>query len=146
MTFSKEEKQKIYALYCGCQIAYPSDDFINSKWIPGRWSWSVVADTNYSVENTRLVLKPLSRISDEDALLCADNLGVDIYFKGTSKLVPEELRVQKVKECLFNHIHDFVAINEIVGIIDFLRSKGYALPYQGIDLFEAGVAITSKTN
>lgn len=83
------------------------------------------------IEDSKLILTPLSEITDEDAIEVAEICGFNSNQKQMGKWF--------VKDGLM-HKADFCA-DKYVQLIDFLRSRSYALPYTGIDLYEAGIAI-----
>lgn len=73
----------------------------------------------------QLILRPLSKISDEDA--------IEVYKMVRGVTSDDRLMIYK------GRYYAKVALN--TEATDFLRSRSYMLPYKGIDLFEAGIAI-----
>lgn len=117
------------------------------------------------IERLRLILKPLSQISDKDAIEVAKIIyplpfqrhtnGWSISRDFTINGYPY-IKIQNPKNvysfqidcalCAFDlyNMDENVTIEtpmNNVHVIDYLRSKNYALPYLGVDLFEAGIAI-----
>jgi len=95
------------------------------------------------IEEYQLILKPLSSISDEDAIEVAK-----IHFGSSfpEKVLPNDYSfVISVGKRLSNNINNTL-INGLtwLEITDYLRSKSYLLPYMGIDLLSAGIAITPE--
>lgn len=91
----------------------------------------------FNTEECQLILKPLSKISDEDAISVAKLMpNYDPLDQTASDEEILEILVFDGKEATTEHIEELP-----LKIYDFLRSKGYALPYMGIDLFESGIAI-----
>lgn len=76
----------------------------------------------YGVRNRYLLLTILSKITDEDALMC-----YNLHFKGylDKDLRPDESRVNFSKKHIVRPIEVCIPI-----VIDYLRSKGYALPFR----------------
>lgn len=108
----------------------------------------------------KMLLTPLSKITDEDAIEVASTC-LTGHWQIESK---DELSVVLVYdkylvEIWLNEINfiDFRVRNlknkyqltdpelSLIDIIDLLRSKGYALPYKGISLFKLGIAIDKTT-
>lgn len=120
-----ENKTKFFALYWGLEFT-GSDHY--GEYMPGTWSeYPKYVDKQY------LILKPLSSISDEDA--------IDIY----SIMIPTGRSTEK--ERIFygrSFIKNYDTTNEtlefaqsyldIQRAIDFLRSRGYALPWMGLSV------------
>lgn len=89
----------------------------------------------------KLLLKPLSKISDEDAMMCSGIIGEEI--PDDYDLSSEEAK-QAVKvfgQTLQKNLHkDDGGVTP--RLLDFLRSRGYDCGYQNIpSLVEAGIAI-----
>lgn len=84
-------------------------------------------------EEFHLLLTPLSSITDEDATDIATIVtSWDIH----SPLPPEDV-YEWLDEVLFNNSNtcaDYVSGFEMLEIIDYLRSRGYAMPYMGISV------------
>ena len=116
MGMTSENKAKFFAQYWGQKYIY------SNEW--GKYS-DKVGSFNQSkhMDNAILILKPISSISDEDAAYIHYGHSASVlkdYFDGDWK------RAEKKLES--NHV-------------DYLRSKGYALPWMGLSveqMVEAG--------
>jgi tRNA splicing endonuclease len=114
-----ENKAKFFAQYWGQHVLYFSSDFLRK----------IDNLTLDSVENDDyLELKPLSQISDEDASKVCDLIFI----------TNNNLNIQQIKQIVIliesNNWNNYK-------IFDYLRSKGYALPYMDLsveDLIEYG--------
>lgn len=114
-----ENKAKFFAQYWGQHVLYFSSDFLRK----------IDSLTLDSVENDDyLELKPLSQISDEDASKVCDLIFI----------TNNNLNIQQIKQIVIliesNNWNNYK-------IFDYLRSKGYALPYMDLsveDLIEYG--------
>lgn len=115
-----ENKAKFFAQYWGQKVL----------------SWGeVVVDPMYKWRNipkmktssfTSIILKPLSSISDEDCVLCHK-----MYFRYTEDQKLNEHSISFVKKYIIEP-KEFIMNT----ILDYLRSKGYALPWMGISVEE----------
>ena len=130
-----ENKTKLFTQYWGQHVLYFTSDFLRK----------IDNLTLDSVENDDyLELKPLSQISDEDALWTINNH----YFKFENPI----LELSKLK-ALTKEIHISYIFNDATRHLilkpenlyphnyDYLRSKGYALPYMDLsveDLIDYG--------
>ena len=127
---NNENKAKFFALYWG-QNVLPVSFWGSANDI----SYHIFRPQNeYDFNNSWLNLKPLSSISDEDAIEVSKIRGVrnNLSFFGKEFIGN-----------LFNdlYISELVSTAERDNTIDFLRSKGYALPWMGLSvekLIEAG--------
>ena len=114
-----ENKARFFAQYWGQHVLYFSSDFLRK----------IDNLTLDSVENDDyLELKPLSQISDEDASKVCDLIFI----------TNNNLNIQQIKQIVIliesNNWNNYK-------IFDYLRSKGYALPYIDLsveDLIEYG--------
>lgn len=124
-------------------------------------------DPNYeNLQDVKLLLKPLSSISDEDAVevgklaarrpdhytkedadITRHKNSIDVVF--TDK-IDEVINISFDGDIL---LYSWISatkkvieerVNCQVHIVDYLREKGYALPYKGQSLFELGIAIENK--
>ena len=112
-----ENKERFFAQYFGQHVLYFSSDFLRK----------IDNLTLDSVENDDyLELKPLSQISDEDAI----KISKEFYaFKSDIRNSVKEL------------FQEFDVLELSMEIGDYLRSKGYALPWMDLsveDLVEYG--------
>lgn len=118
-TITSDIKAKIFAQYLGCKMLH------NSATRPEH-----IYEINYSDDYSKyeLLLKPLSEISDEDLDIISEILGV-IYPKNFVNSIIENSNYA---------VNSTLCINTI----QYLQSKGYALPYLDYsvdDLVELGV-------
>lgn len=109
-----DNKRKFFALYFGQELLSWKDKLVKRLCKVEEIS---EIDIREDFEFYFLKLTPLSKISDEDAIKCWEN---DNY-------IPSENDVKNV-ERLFTEMS---AINS-----DYLRSKGYALPWMGLTVEE----------
>lgn len=117
-----DDEDKIELMLCGVNTF---DEFVQLSDMDGGIFW----DEGFN--NVQLLLKPLYDISDEDLVTIAQFQGYD----GFESI--EDERPLYLRNTGRRYIKNVIDYNTA----DFLRSKSYALPYKGIDLFEAGIAI-----
>lgn len=125
-----ENKKKFMSLYVG-QPVYSRDRY------PGGENFKMCSFFRDDVEDTHVLLKPLSMICDEDAVSVA---------KMNTSINWDTGRKEEVWKNTFGHTivsnglglvdkygQTIVTKLEYLNLeqIDFLRSKGYALPYMG---------------
>jgi hypothetical protein len=120
---NNENKAKFFALYYGQEI------IMKRVWdSPMDFKYLFQDDLEYNVASTYLKLKPLSQITDEDAIeVECYGAGVDEYGYSFSRVGHTSWKGHEQ---------------------DYLRSKGYALPWMGLtvdELVKAGwVTLTEK--
>jgi len=125
-----ENKAKFFALYWGQKIVRHYDWHNHVENASCAWE-SVFPDTKYN--SYYLELKPLSSISDEDSL----SLSAIIQ-----RVFPSAKSIQDGKDFINKFISGnilFLKISQvstITNVIDFLRSRGYALPWMGLSVEE----------
>lgn len=105
-------------------------------------------DYYYSCFPFKLLLKPLSRISDADAVEVAKIMGIEYnnapdsyaYYDrdGLAMYLEEEVF------CNGDFCRTNISANVISELTDFLRSKCYLTKFRGIDLVQAGIAILEE--
>jgi len=110
-----ENKAKFFALYWEQKI-------LKDK---AGQTFNVCSNINLKHESWFIELKPLSQISDEDALWYSKQVFVDEYVQS----VDEEILIQKIKKANHFNLKDPYRM-------DYLRSKGYALPWLDISIEE----------
>lgn len=129
---TNKDKARIFALYLGCEIINPDNAFTRNYVCDG-FEISLIEKGQ---SNNQLILKPLSAILDEDAIEVAK-----MNYSNRDEKIDgaKERYIRSTKTYILNPV-------EVLQypIVDFLRSRGYALPYKGIDLFEAGIAIEKQ--
>lgn len=128
MTNTLENKAKFFALYLNQHIV---------KWhkrnshTPAYLHFSLLDKKNINSEY--LELKQLSSISDEDALEVATLLGNCNHISDESKIYQAKDLIATPK---FYTAQTNITANQWLKVIDFLRSRGYALPWMGISVDE----------
>lgn len=147
-------KSKIFALYIGAKIELCQSRFIEDSEDRVFTLFGVTKDDWFMVEETKVVyylkdtnndsllLTPLSNMTNEDAIKCAE-LGGFINFSNIE--ITDRgfwVRWDEIKKNKFIHYIDL-----LLPQIDFLRSKGYALPYMDYsveDLVKEGIYTLKK--
>jgi|SRR5690606_30900430 len=125
-----EIKQRIFALYWGQPIIWMSDK-------EPRHKHHVCAKTMKSTvfEHMRLGLKPLSSVTDEDLKdLATQVAGISPSEYASANMVAHKRYKQFIVSIKKEELE--------LDVVDFLRSRGYALPafgYSVDELVEAGV-------
>lgn len=122
MKNTPENKAKFFAQYWGQEVMVVP--YHSTKLIP------VHVYQNMDVRQYSLELKPLSQITDEDALELFNLISPD--WKDCSN----EISFGKAYASGYDEkdIERAHTTFEALLIIDFLRSKGYAIPYMGISV------------
>lgn len=167
---SKEEIARVFQLYGLGSKCYFDNKIYNiysftEKYVKAYPVNDLERKNMFYYSQCKLLLKPLSSITDEDAIevaKIADILPWN-WFEYKKYSVDKidhpndgtEIRVLDYSVRITNaggiYFYDYsrpntaIAIPGIADAIDFLRSKGYALPYKGKSLFELGLAIDSST-
>ena len=133
-----ENKSKFFAIYWGQEVAIQND---------GGGTGFVYDINEYTITDIRydfLELKSLSQISDEDAIEVArilygesDNFAIEFNAAGITSVSPYGL------PCYGNTIdinwsgevsYEAASSMSILKAYDYLRSKGYALPWMGLSV------------
>lgn len=132
MQITNEIKVKVFAQYFGQQFKSNAGSF-NFEKIQS----SGELDFGYTINEVKLILKPISKITDEDAINIAQMCYLGDYPEITGK---------KIVKGLFEEFKNPYENNPttIVKIHQYLQSKGYDLPHYllgGKTLQEAGLAI-----
>lgn len=158
MKLTNEEIAKVFALYLGCKMEYTSVFDPNLKLrgnLLGVCSYTtelLLTDDSSDLNNqsvighAKLLLTPLSNISDEHAIEVAKILYPD-HHNNNYTVQRENNRVDVWFGYNCVHIyHDGSIKGKEDGWINYevadqLREWGYMLPYKGFDLFELGIAI-----
>lgn len=120
-----ENKQKLFALYWNQKVGY-YDKFSN---------WNVGNGVLGLVSIEFLELQPISSLTDEDLEKAIEIL----HYKNDEYFISHfgKTRLEYAKEKI---IHGFTKdtyvgrITYLIECIDYLRSKGYALPWMGISV------------
>lgn len=128
---TNEQKAKIFAMYWGQRVlkfskTAPATQYVD-EYMFARIDKECV-----------LALTPLSAISDEHAIEVAK---MNRYTASDDSAICAKVGRDILKRCFVE--------NPVMCLpyecADKLRQWGYALPYNGIDLFEAGIAIDKTT-
>ena len=124
-----ENKAKFFAQYWGQYVLYFTSDFLRK----------IDNLTLDSVENDDyLELKPLSQISDEDAIEVSKIFGLGNLSGAIKELILSIFRTSINDSGTTSSTN---GIKNWLHVFDYLRSKGYALPYMDLsveDLVEYG--------
>ncbi len=146
MQVAEEIKLKCLAVYMGSNAIAINPIFRNHEGDDDSWRYQGIVTIDilrlakqFGTEalDIRLILKDPKDISDEDMV------GMMATCKFAKGYI-ENPGIDYIKELISRFdldllLHDYSSI--AVAIIDYLRSKGYHIPYMGIDLYEAGIAI-----
>lgn len=128
-----ENKAKFFALYFGQRIM--------KKNIEGLENFITEPDgfLRSPSKETYLELKPLSSISDEDAIICA-KLIYKYDDTPSGKIASERSHTaENGKDYVIESIQDNDGVfHSVVSfeVVDYLRSRGYALPFMGLPVEE----------
>jgi hypothetical protein len=147
MTITQEQRMRIIMLYCNATIIHRGHErrikeiFIDHHWEKHHWFRLLVGDKwgtteNGKLEECQLLLHSLDQLKEE-------------HKRELAKLMNwEEAEIDQGRLWLSDKpdkdypISTFHMLDELpYPAADFLRKHNYALPYEGIDLFEAGVAV-----
>ena len=124
-----ENKARFFAQYFGQHVLYFSSDFLRK----------IDNLTLDSVENDDyLELKPLSQISDEDAIEVSKIFGLGHLSGAIKELILSIFRTSINDSGTTSSTN---GIKNWLHVFDYLRSKGYALPWMDLsveDLVEYG--------
>lgn len=165
--FNNEFLAACFAAYWGCGVYHPCDaapfyyrgtkhcpDDIKQQNRPVLYGdWSGGTNPNLSCEGhcdwdvIKLILKPLSAISDEDAVEVANIFGNRISEDVEREDCFDFIGFQYYLVELFEVGSDMmdITLDKAIKAIDFLRKQGYMIPFRGVDLFKAGIAIDATT-
>ena len=130
-----ENKENFFMIY------WKQDVAIKNKSIGPVFKFEVNESTITDIDNYLLKLKSISEISDEDAIEVAK-----IY--GWIKILSDNGNANAMRIYLTKSDNAAIlATNKDWEILDFLRSKGYLLPWMGIsteELISRGWAVTTN--
>jgi hypothetical protein len=162
-----EQKARFFGQHIGCKYQYINPDF--PQMTPAIFTncGLITDDGNYRVRNEngfnkqafrdcKLILRPLSSITDEEAIECARiaygwnikksthqierHSGLLYVWVGHNKF---EINWQGIEEevitCLF--LDGKEVGHNALWVCEYLRSLNFALPFQGIDPIKAGWAV-----
>lgn len=117
-----ENKAKFFALYWGQEILKAAS--VQGTFKVGKSFMGKIYADQY------LILKPLSSISDEDLIQVSKYIGQD---RGVGF---EEIVKRNVFGYMYGRLMPSIEIHKSILVIDFLRSRGYALPWMGLSVEE----------
>lgn len=118
-----ENKARFFALYIGQNVLGSG---LNNS---GRLTLSNITPILEYSSNTPLSLKPISSITDEDLSYIEFNMGmIGTLFE--IEIMPENYMNHWVLKYKGKTQHGYLALKDF----DYLRSKGYALPYMGLSV------------
>ena len=124
-----ENKAKFFAQYFGQHVLYFSSDFLRKI---DNLTLNSIEDDDF------LELKPLSQISDEDAIEVSKIFGLGHLQGAIKELILSIFRTSINDSGTTSSTN---GIKNWIQVFDYLRSKGYALPYMDLsveDLVEYG--------
>lgn len=134
-----QQKSRFFGQHLGCKCFYGSIDFETKDILIGIDMLESIVSTDYGIDrvehsdnNFKLILRPLSSLTDAEAIECAKILFDDVRADGEwlqDKIGNNEL------------MNTWAYFDRAVNAIDYLRSLNFVLPFQGIDPIEAGVAV-----
>lgn len=157
---TRDEIDRIQAMYWGAKTNYLSKEGdMDEPYKIGERFYVDLSQFNRC--KVKLLLTPLASISDDDAIEVAKiaNVLPNNWFEYKKYSVDKvehpnegtEVRVLGYSVRITNdgqiYFYDYsrpttaIAIHGIIDVLDYLRSKSYALPYKGQSLFELGIAI-----
>jgi len=145
-----ENKGKFFALYWGQRVLmYPKDNLAGRSGGIDVVNWLISTEVSL---NGFLELKPLSQISDEDAIELSKIIAPDLFMSAGNdnkhfidrRFEPDWITVRHRRKiqsvdidfdgytCICNEEEEYLRNPYAHSGIDFLRSKCYALPWNGI--------------
>lgn len=121
-----ENKAKFFAQYLGQKVLLSEEgDLMTVGLHSSTW--------RYDIKNYKLQLKPFSQITDEDAIEAAKIMDWFPLNERGGKVINPEL-IEEFKNTWY-HILDWeTSLKGQLDVTDFIRSRGYALPYMGIPI------------
>lgn len=150
---TQELQERIYAAYWGCEVSYlylvgdthreasgkivgiyRVDDNLVLDLIDGEGG---IYPTDVDENQCQLVLTPLAEITDGDIEATWNVTGIGEHIIDNSK--ESFLRMFDPSKCAESDERMGQAI--YLRVYDYLRFRGYAFEFDGIDLIEAGIAI-----
>lgn len=127
-----ENKAKFFAQYWGQKVFK-----IQAEFCPATQQVNPQFIGKFLDEKSILELNPLSLITDEDVLIVSGLVG---YRNVITDMRKKRELIKFTKEAINSHIL-------VYKVVDYLRSKGYALPYMGLMIekqIEYGWVILNK--
>jgi len=153
-TLTKEQTARVFALYMPCMVQYAERGTTGTYALQGvsiseemgLFEWDDDSDW-WNLSDAKLMLKPLSSLTDEHAVEVAKIIGLK---KESRNEVPIDAAwLEKERNQLMVAVEGFPTVPFDIDDINFeaadkLREWGYAIPYLGQDLYAAGIAITPE--
>ena|SRR5690606_12753456 len=126
-----ENKARFFALYWGVKCL--RNEFLNDNIPPHK----VDVSTCRGLPQQYLELTPLSQITDEDAVAVYNLAGVDeahvkFYELNDSDFIKQGKNL--AQSALYSNGTRFTGLYRMSLVADYLRSKGYALPWMGMSV------------
>lgn len=177
MELTNQDRARIFAMYFGAEVKPNAEHKSKGKIYMVGDSTICIRQTILPkvhfvpIDECRLVLRPLSALSDEDIVRIAKMaiqgpaLSIDndeIHIDGPIHRDGEKVAVGVYCRCFEGTVYIFydfavrIQENEQADVIsstdnalaigDMLRERGYALPYRGESLFDLGIAISAEAN
>jgi len=137
---SNSEIEKVFSMYWGCPTTFISHERDGEQIKVGRYFFSDEI-SDFHRFNSKIELKSLAEISDEHAIEVAKAAGLLMQPFGEKGMIDFGRNMANYFQ---NNILCGYTIEPLdyVNMVDKFRELGYALPYNGFDLFELGIAIT----
>lgn len=147
---TNEFRARVFAAYMPCLAMYGTEGPYAIQGVSlmeemAIFEWDEDSDWWNITDKTQLILTDLQNITDEDAIEVAKIAGWDYNnspnseahfdLAGLSRFLKEDIFNERT--FIYSHLNAFVVIK----LVDYLRSKHYLLPFLGIDLIAAGIAI-----
>ena len=161
MTLQEKQqlKARFFGIHLGCKCFYGINDGDNDTLLGVDLSESIVSTSDsierveHSDKNFKLILRPLSSITDEEAIECARIAGIcgeRMYVSRMDRAMRLEVSAESISAeiCFYlspTHPELFsftdCAGDTALGVSDYLRSRNFALPFHGLDPISEGWAI-----
>jgi len=141
MNITNEIRARIFALYIGCEVVYPDGYTVKIVGITEFEGMIQVLKNDHTdwwnFDDAKLLLTPLDKITDEHrnelySIISIDSFINDFTVNGF---------LESFSPSIITKDGNRFCAEFYYTALDFLRAKGYALPYMGIDLFTSGIAI-----
>lgn len=161
---TNEERARVFAMYYSNNVRFLSGGAETVVRMDGNVLIDMDIDRFGSGGHYKLLLTPLSKITDEHAIEVAKVISasdfkwgisrVDNMINITNKFFRLYMDTDKCELMLHGRVqfsefeyseYKYPKAFDFIYIIDHLRSLGYALPYKGQSLFELGIAIDKTT-
>lgn len=144
---NNENKAKFYAQYWGQEVLeVPHLVYVGYPPEPSHDEWGSETLRSDNIDqvvkhNFPLWLKPLSQISDEEAIELAKIIGCSGNGRGRLHPLDRNMPLTELGRGIVWSGRYVIDNFKMWDVIDYLRSKGYALPFMGLsveEMIEAG--------